>query len=161
MTTLVVDASVWVAAADATDGFSEPGRAFLAALARRSTPIALPDFAELEVACALARRLDDAESGRSLAGRMMRSPLVTVHSLDASLLRRAVEVGTRRLLRAGDAVYVAVSELTQGEVVSWDEELIQRAGAVTPRAWMERNAPQGRHEEQVPADDPGSESGDG
>lgn len=150
MTLLVVDASVWVSAADATDAFSQPSRGFLADIARRATPIALPDFAELEVACALARRLDDAGSGRDLAARMLRSPLVTVHSLDASLLRRAVEVGTRKLLRAGDAVYAALSELTQGEVVSWDEELIQRAGAVTPRAWMDRNAPQEEREAQEP-----------
>ncbi|MCG8469356.1 MAG: PIN domain-containing protein [Gemmatimonadetes bacterium] len=142
MTVLVVDASVWVSAADATDAFSEPSRTFLSRVARRALPIALPDLAELEFACALARRLGDAERGKDLAAQMLRSPLIAVHSLDASLLRRAVEVGTRKLLRAGDAVYAAVAELTGGEVVSWDRELIQRAGAVTPREWTEEQAPQ-------------------
>lgn len=155
MTVLIVDASVWVAAADATDAFSEPSRAFLSSVARRAPPVALPDFAELEVACALARRLGDGERGRALAGQMLRSPIIGVHSLDASLLRRAVEVGTRELLRAGDAVYAAVAELTGGEVVSWDEELIQRAGAVTPREWMDENAPR-----RGAGDEPESESAD-
>lgn len=160
MTVLIVDASVWVSAADTTDAFSEPSRAFLSSVARRATPIALPDFAELEVACALARRLRDAERGKDLAGQMLRSPLITVHSLDSSLLRRAVDVGTRKLLRAGDAVYAAVTELTGGEVVSWDEELIRRAGAVTPREWTERNASQEDRQEGVSGDEPESESVD-
>jgi predicted nucleic acid-binding protein len=154
VTVLIVDASVWVSAADATDTFSEPSRTFLASVARRANPIALPDFAELEVACALARRLRDAERGKDLAGQMLRSPLITVHSLDPALLRRAVEVGTRQLLRAGDAVYAAVTELAGGEVVSWDEELIQRAGAVTPREWMEQNAPPEDGREGAPGDEP-------
>jgi predicted nucleic acid-binding protein len=138
VTALIIDAGVWVSAADATDAFSEPSRAFLSSVARRANPIALPGLAELEIACALARRLRDAARGKDLADQMLRSPLITVHPLDPSLLRRAVEVGTRRLLRAGDALYVAAAELTGGEVVSWDEELIQRAGAVTPREWTEQ-----------------------
>lgn len=161
MSALVVDASVWVSAADATDALSEPSRAFLSVLVERVTPIALPDFTELEVACALARRLRNAERGRELAGQIVRSPLVTVHSLDSSLLRRAVEVGTEQLLRAGDAVYAAVSERTEGEVVSWDEELIQRAGAVSPREWMERNASQEEREEEVAGAEPSSKPGSG
>ena len=154
MTVLVVDASVWVSAADATDAFSEPSRTFLSSLARRATPVALPDLAELEVACALARRLGDGQRGKDLAGQMLRSPLITVHALDSSLLRRAVEVGTRKLLRAGDAVYAAVGELTGAVVVSWDGELIERAGAVTPREWMQENGPQEEDREGIPGDEP-------
>ena len=139
MTVLVVDASVWVSAADATDAFSEPSRTFLSSVARREISIALPDFAELECACALARRLRDGERGRDLAAEMLRSPLITAHSLDPALLRRAIDVGTRKLLRAGDAVYAAVAELTGGEVVTWDGELIQRMGAVTPEEWTDEH----------------------
>jgi predicted nucleic acid-binding protein len=148
MTVLVIDASVWVSAADATDSFSEPSRTFLSVVTKRAASIALPDFAELEVACALARRLRDAELGKELASRMLRSPLVTVHPLDRSLLRRAIAVGTARLVRAGDAVYAAVSDVTDGEIVSWDAELIQRSGAVTPLEWLQRSEPG-----DVPRDD--------
>ncbi|MDX1393484.1 MAG: PIN domain-containing protein [Gemmatimonadota bacterium] len=150
---LIVDASVWVSAADATDTLSEPSRTFLSILARRSTPVALPDFGELEVACALARRLGDGQRGKDLAGQLLRSPLIAVHSLDSSLLRRAGEVGTRKLLRAEDAVYAAVGELTGGVVVSWDGELMERAGTVTPREWMEENERQEEDREGVPGDE--------
>jgi len=140
VTPLVVDASVWVSAADATDALSAPSRAFLAALAARALPVVLPDFVELEVACALARRLSDPGRGRALAGEMVRSPFVAVRPLEPSLLRRAIDVGTDRSLRAGDAVYAAVSEAAAADLVSWDAELIQRAGALTPEAWLARNA---------------------
>ncbi len=135
---LVIDASVWVSAADATDPLSGPSRAFLAEVAAREIPIALPEFAGLEIACALARRLHNAEQGRSLAGRMLESPLVTTYSLNRAMLRRAGQVGTRDFLRAGDALYAAFAEGMEGEVVSWDGELIERGGALTPEGWMGR-----------------------
>ena len=140
MTTLVVDASVWVAAADATDGWSESSRAFLSLAVEQEFPISLPEMAKLEIACALARRLRDAARGRSLADQMLNSPLVTVYSLNRAMLRQAVQVGTRGFLRSGDALYAALADRLGGEIVSWDGELIKRAGAFTPTDWIERNA---------------------
>ena len=141
MNTLVIDASVWVSAADATDPLSGPSRAFLAGVVAREIPIALPGIAQLEIACALARRLRDAELGRDLAERMLASPLVTSHSLSRARLRDAVQVGTGRFLRSGDAFYAALAEGLGGSMVAWDAELVRRAGALTPRDWLERHSP--------------------
>ncbi|WP_419166820.1 type II toxin-antitoxin system VapC family toxin [Candidatus Palauibacter sp.] len=140
MTTLVIDASVWVSAADATDALSESSRAFLSLVVERELPIALPQLAKLEIACALSRRLRDAERGRGLADQMLGSPLVTMYSLNRAMLRQALQVGTRGFLRSGDALYAALAEWLDAEVVSWDGELIDRAGASTPTGWIERNA---------------------
>ena len=139
MTTLVIDASVWVSAADATDGLSESSRAFLSLVVDRELPISLPELAKLEIACALARRLRDAQRGRRLADRMLGSPLVTVYPLNRTLLRHALTVGTRGFMRSGDAPYAALADWLRAEVVSWDGELIRRAGASTPTDWIERN----------------------
>ncbi len=139
MKTLVIDASVWVSAADGSDGLSEVSRRFLSLVVQLEVPIALPDYAELEVACAMARRLRDAEQGRHLAGRMLESPLVTTHASNRAMLRKAVEVGTRRFLRSGDALYAALAEELECEVVAWDGELVERAGALTPAEWIARN----------------------
>ncbi|MQA91775.1 MAG: PIN domain-containing protein [Gemmatimonas sp.] len=139
MTALVIDASVWVSAADATDHLSGPSRDFLAVVTAQALPLALPDFAALEVACALARRLRDGERGRALADQMARSPMLTIHSSNPSLLRQAIETGTRDLLRAGDSLYAAFAEQVGGTLVSWDRELIERSGAVTPPEWLDRN----------------------
>ena len=138
VTTIVIDASVWVSAADATDPLSEPSRVFFADVATRELPIAVPGFARLEIACALARRLQNAEQSRGLTARMLDSPLVTEYSLNRTMLRRAVRVGTRGFLRSGDALYAALAERVEGEVVSWGRELVERAGALTPEDWIAR-----------------------
>ena len=138
---LVIDASVWVSAADATDGLSELSRAFLSLAVAREHPIALPEIAELEIACALARRLRSPEHGRRLTDRMLESPLVATHSLNRAMLRQAIQIGTRDFLRSGDALYAALAERMKGELVSWDGELIDRAGALTPQGWIGRHSP--------------------
>ena len=135
MTALVVDASVWVSAADAADTLSTPSRTFLYTVMRRRGPIALPAIARLEVACALARRLRDAGRGRELADGLLHSPLITEMDL-GSLLRTALTVGTESFLRAGDAFYAAVATDEDGIIISWDEDLLRRANAVTPSAWL-------------------------
>ena len=141
MTPLVIDASVWVSAVDPTDTMSEPSRTFLSHVADRELSIAMPEFSKLEIACALARRMRSAELGRSLADQMLESPRMSTHSVNQALLRRAVQLGTRGFLRAGDSLYAAVAQAVDGQLVSWDRELIERAGAVTPDAWIERHSP--------------------
>ena len=135
MRTLVVDASVWVSAADAADTLSTPSRSFLRTVMRRRDPVALPAIARLEVACALSRRLRDAGRGRDLADSLLHSPLITEMDL-GSLLGTALTVGTESFLRAGDAFYAALATDEDGIIVSWDEELLRRANAVTPSAWL-------------------------
>ena len=135
MTALVVDASVWVSAADAADKLSAPSRTFLRTIMRQRDPIALPAIARLEVACALSRRLRDARQGRDLADHLLLSPLITEIDL-GSLLGTALTVGTESFLRAGDAFYAAVATDEDRLIISWDEELLRRANAVTPSAWL-------------------------
>ena len=137
MRPLAIDASVWVSAADATDALSEVSRTILAGVVARELPVALPVIAELEIACALARRLRDAEQGRSLAERMLRSPLITTHALNRARLREAMRLGTGSCLRSGDALYAAPAEELRGEVISWERELVERARALTPREWID------------------------
>lgn len=142
MTALVVDASVWVSAADATDRFHAASRAFLAAAVGQRLALVVPAIAQLEVACALARRLRDAHGGRALADALLRSPLLRVAPLDAALLGLAAAKGTDAFLRAADALYAAAAEQSVAEIVSWDNELVERAGALTPDAWLARSKKQ-------------------
>jgi predicted nucleic acid-binding protein len=136
---LVVDASVWVGAADASDPSSMDSRAFLSAIAARQTPIALPSIARIEVACALARRLRDTSAAQRLADALLASPMVRERPLDADTVRRAVTLGTRTFLRGADAIYAALTAQLGATLVAWDDELVQRAGAVTPTTWLATN----------------------
>ena len=67
-------------------------------------------------------------------------PSVTAIQVDRALLAFAVHLGTRFLLRAGDALYVAVAAIYSAPLISWDAELIRRAGALTPTDWLAKNA---------------------
>jgi predicted nucleic acid-binding protein len=132
---LVVDADVWVSAADPTDSRSASSRVFLQAVMRLRQRVVIPALAQLEVACALSRRLRSAARGLSLAQRLHQSQLITSLDLDP-LLADALELGTRSLLRAADSLYVAAARSTDGLLISWDKELIHRAGAITPEDWL-------------------------
>jgi predicted nucleic acid-binding protein len=137
---LTVDASVWVAAGHSPDTFAESSRAFFATAAHRRETYCVPSFAEVEIACALARKRQDADAGRKWAKSILAMPSVTAIPVDAALLAFAVHLGTRFLLRAGDALYVAVAAVYSAPLITWDAELIRRAGAITPAGWLAANA---------------------
>ncbi|MBE7519054.1 MAG: PIN domain-containing protein [Thermoflexaceae bacterium] len=137
---LVVDASVWVAAADATDPACTASRSFLRHAGARGRTIILPAYARIEIACALARRLGDSGAGLGLAGEIMQAPQVRVEALSAGLIAEAARLGTAAFLRAGDALYAAVAQRHSATLVAWDAELVSRAGAIAPDSWLERQA---------------------
>ncbi len=139
MTPVVIDASVWVAAADCADTLSGSSRAFLRAVMRLAQPIVLPAMTRLEVACALSRRLRNGERGVALADDLLQSRLITERDLDP-LLERAITLGTASCLRAGDAFYAAAAAERSALIISWDQELIRRANAMTPEAWLAERA---------------------
>jgi predicted nucleic acid-binding protein len=61
---------------------------------------------------------------------------VTRVPLDERFLSQAIQVGTRALLRGADAIYAAAAILHTAGLVSWDAQLIRRAGALTPADWL-------------------------
>lgn len=138
---LTVDANVWIAANDRADTHMERSRDFLAAATRQQETIYLPPFAEVEIACALARRRRSPEVGQQLAKEIVALSHVVAVPLDTALVTLSVQAGTRLLLRSADALYAAVAAMHSTQLVSWDAELIQRAGAITPVDWLATKAP--------------------
>jgi predicted nucleic acid-binding protein len=132
-----VDANVWVAAFDTKDRFHDDSVAFLRNLAGEETRTSAPAIVILEVACALARRYADPTMGHKAALKMKANKLLHLEPLDDGLLLEALRLGTKFRLRAADALYLATAALgTDDGLVSWDNELVERAGAATPTAWL-------------------------
>ena len=71
---------------------------------------------------------------REVTTRLYRRWLSEGEETSRGKLRR---LGTGRYLRSGDALYAALAEGLEGEVVTWDMELVERAGALTPREWID------------------------
>lgn len=130
-----MDSSVWVAAADPADSFCAASRAFFTGLVRHGSPIHVPAFARVEIGCALARRQRDAAAARRLAHAMLAGGQVVEIALDAAALARALRAGTNVFLRGADSLFVAAAQATGAPLVSWDDELLRRGGAVTPSDW--------------------------
>ncbi len=135
--TPIVDANVWVAAYDPTDRFHADSAAFFYALANLGIGARAPAILVLEVACALARRFGDVSVGREAAAKLEEHPMLRLEPLDGRLLSEAARLGTAHRLRAADALFAATAARSGGgTLVSWDLELIERAGAVTPLVWL-------------------------
>lgn len=139
MTDVTVDASIWIAAADPIDVFHRESQAFLTATAAQGLRLFIPTFAVVEIACALSRKRRDSSAGQRLIDGLQLISLVAQVPTDAALLSTALRRGSDMLLRGADALYAATAELTGSTLVSWDQELIQRAGARSPTDWLSEN----------------------
>lgn len=134
-----VDANCWIATFDPLDVFHTRSREFFQRLADREVRIEAPEIVLLEVGCAVARRHRDPAQGVRAISVIQRNPLLRLFPHSEQLLAEAMRQGTQRYLRGADALYAATAVLTGEVLVSWDNELIQRAGALTPTAWLDAN----------------------
>ena len=137
MTELTVDASVWVAAADPRDAFHAESETFLAAIEPHELRVVVPAFTRIEVACALARKLQSPAQGRRLSEQVMALSVIVYVPVDDNLLREARRTGTDQRLRGADALYAATAQMSGAQLISWDNELVERVGAIIPTAWLD------------------------
>jgi predicted nucleic acid-binding protein len=139
---IALDANLWIAAFDPSDLFHGDSVAVFAEVARRALPVAGPSFVVLESVCALARRVTDPSFAREAAAKMVKHPALHLEPLTTELLAEAERLGVERRLRGADALYLATAARLGCTLLSWDEELVARGGAVSPRDWLA--ASQGR-----------------
>ena len=139
MSAVTLDASVWIAAADATDVCHSQSRELLLKLVVRGVAVSIPAFAVTEVACALARRMRDAPAARQLTVRGLAALKAKELPMDAPFIARSTVLGTDRFLRGADALYAATAELAGSTLISWDGEHQKRAGALSPADWLAAN----------------------
>lgn len=134
---LVVDANVWVAAIDTADRSHADSVAFLRIVSRRGIALHAPAILVLEVACAVARRFGDPALGDKVADQLLRNRTLKLEPLTGALLTQALHLGTTCRLRAADALYAATAAMhAEDTLVTWDAELIDRADAIAPAAWL-------------------------
>jgi predicted nucleic acid-binding protein len=131
-----VDANIWVAGFDTTDVFYAESIELMREVARRGVPLFSPSFVLVEVACVVSRRFRDPSAGARAAADIASNGLVQLLPLDDTLLSLAADLGARRYLRGADALYAATAQLTGSTIITRDQELIRRAGGVSPTDWL-------------------------
>jgi predicted nucleic acid-binding protein len=139
MKAVAVDASVWIAGQDSADPFCKASRLFFNHAVATGTLIHVPAFARVEVACALARRLRNSVQGQKLTNLLFKAASAKEYPVNTALLAKALSQGTAKFLRGADAMYSATAEIVGCDLVSWDKEHLQRAGALTPEDWLIAN----------------------
>lgn len=138
---LVLDANLWVSAFDPSDRFHGDSVTTFRSAAAQRRRLAGPAFVILESACALGRRIGDAEKARAARAMMTEHPDLHLEPITNELLAEAERLGLDHRLRGADALYLATSLRLGCDLLSWDGELIDRGGAVSPRDWLRKNMP--------------------
>ena len=136
---LVLDANLWISAFDTSDRFHEESVALFHAAARRSFLLAGPAFVVLESVCALRRRIGDPQAARLAASKIIDHPALHLEPITSDLLAEAQRLGIHRSLRGTDALYAATAARLRCPLLTWDNELIDRAGGISPRDWLANN----------------------
>ena len=136
---LTIDAGVWIAVYDPRDSFHHASAMFLTTVAERRFALYGPAFVMVEVGCAVARRLLDVQEGSKAVEQLNTYPLLTLLPINERLISTAVDLGIRYRVRGADALYVAAAALANAPLVTWDAELIRRAGAITPSDWLAKS----------------------
>ena len=135
---LVLDASVWVSASIPADANHVVTRKWLETVLPTEM-LVTPTLGLVETSGAIARRTGSALLARRAVLAIERLPHTLVVLPDPRLWDTAVRLSAMRALRGGaDAVYVALAELLNIPLATWDRDQRERAGrrvkVVTPSA---------------------------
>jgi predicted nucleic acid-binding protein len=133
---LALDANVWIAAFDPADRFHVDSVAVFRSAGGRGLPLAGPSYVILESVCALARRIGDSAVALAAGEKIAQHPSLHLEPLTGALLAEAERLGVDRRLRGADALYAATAARLECPLLSWDSELISRAGAISPSDWL-------------------------
>jgi predicted nucleic acid-binding protein len=126
MTTIVVDANVFVANLRPSEPHHAEAAAFLAYAREKELTVAVPIITPVEVAGAIARGTRRAALGRRAARLLLEAHNVQLVLIDESLAETAVNLAADHQLRGYDAIYLALAQQLAAPFVTLDAELMRR-----------------------------------
>jgi predicted nucleic acid-binding protein len=132
LTTLLVDAGIWVAARDPEDRFHRDARSLVHDFEQ---PVAALDLTLYEVCNAIGVRRGEPDEARFLCQLIARRCAGGLVGLDSTLVDSALGIAAEHGLTAYDAAYAAASRLNGWTLVSTDvADLVSKGLAVAPDA---------------------------
>lgn len=124
---IVVDASVWISVLVQVDAFHEQSSRWLIGTSDAGERFAGPSLVLAEVAGGISRKLRMPVAGTAAVAAIERSPGLRIIHPDEVMARRAAALAASLGLRGADAVYVATAEHLSCPLVTWDNEILDRA----------------------------------
>lgn len=138
---VVVDASVFVASAQAREKEHQGSLRFFSCLRSQRQSLLAPSLVIPECAGAIARVTGDSAIATDLILLMEGLPQLEIIPLSTELARSAAEIAASCRLRGSDACYVAVAKDQGAALITWDLELLDRGARLvttrTPEQWMQ------------------------
>jgi predicted nucleic acid-binding protein len=123
----VIDASIYVAWMNANEPEHASSWAWLMAARSRREPLVAPVILLAEVGSALSRGLGEAQLAQQTVEQLEHSGLIELVPVTLPLARRAAAIAAKYRIRGCDAIYVALAEQRGEELVSLDQQQIERA----------------------------------
>lgn len=88
--------------------------------------IVVPEFMLVELAATLARQTQQPDVAKQRA-KDLYGTVLSIHTVDTTLIQLAIDTAADLRLKAGDAVYVALAHQLGIPLISWDKEQLARA----------------------------------
>lgn len=124
---IVVDASVWISVLVQVDAFHAQSSSWLIGTTDAGERFAGPNLVLAEVAGGISRKLGLPAAGIAAVAAFERSPGLQIVHPGEELARRAAELAAALGLRGADAVYVATAEHLSCPLVTWDNDILNKA----------------------------------
>lgn len=131
MATVVVDANVWISALFPAETHYPISRAWVDDWLDGGNGFACPLSFLVEIGCVIGRQPHRTAFAVATVADIIDDASFNLLPIDQALAERAADVGIAAGLRGADALYVAVAQLLDVPLVTWDNELLTRAA---PRA---------------------------
>lgn len=144
--TLVVDASVFVAASRMAEEQYASSEEFLSTVAVLNHPLRCPSLVLPECAAAIMRATGNASAASEIVQQITAALSVDFVPLDGLAANSAVEAAIRCRTRGADSCYIALAAQSGAILITWDREMLERGSAIvqamTPEQWLvEQNRP--------------------
>lgn len=126
----VIDASVYVALINEKEPAYDRCWRWLNQTRNRRERISAPLIFPVEVAAAVSRGMSDTRLAHKLVARLVQTRLIQLVPVTTVLAERAATIAAEYRIRGCDAVYVALAEQLDDELITLDRQQLERGAAV-------------------------------
>jgi predicted nucleic acid-binding protein len=126
---VVVDASVWVSRLVTDDVFHTASRRWLTQHTQAGGQWVAPALMPAEVVGAISRRTGKHELANRALKHLLELPGLRLVAVDRRLAKAAAQLTASAGLRGANAIYAALAQHLSIPLVTWEDEIGQRAGS--------------------------------
>jgi predicted nucleic acid-binding protein len=126
----VIDASVYVALINEQETAHASSWAWFQQASSAGEPIFAPVILLAEVAAALGRGVGDPALAHRVVQQLLHSGIIELVPVTTAMAERAVTIAAEHRIRGCDAIYIALAEQLDVELVTLDRQQLERGCTV-------------------------------